>query len=217
MKVGTDAILLGIWCDINDTNSILDVGTGSGIIALLLASRSKANIHAIELDENSVKEAEINFNNFSGNHLTIIHDNFNNFASSSEQKYNLIVSNPPFFNNSLLPNNKSRKAARHAQRLSHNQLCKGATSLLSNGGKFCIVLPYDIAISFISTANEFNLHLHKQQIIYPKPNTQANRINMEFRFEKPLLVISEDIIIRDEDNAHSFQYKNFVKDYLIKV
>ncbi len=217
MKVGTDAILLGIWCDISDANFILDVGTGSGIIALLLASRSKANIHAVELDEDSIKEAEINFNNFSGNQLTIIHDDFNNFANSTSQKYDLIISNPPFFKNSLLPDNKSRKAARHTQSLSHSQLCKGVTFLLSNNGKFCIVLPYGIAANFIDTANNFNLHLHRQQIIYPKPNTQANRVNMEFRFKKPLLVISDEIILRDEDNTHSLKYKKFVKDYLINI
>jgi tRNA1Val (adenine37-N6)-methyltransferase len=217
MKVGTDAILIGVWCDTNDASFILDVGTGSGIIALLIASRSKANIHAIELDEASVKEAKVNFNNFSGNKLTVIHDDFINFAGNTKQKYDLIVSNPPFFVNSLLPDKKSRIAARHTQSLSHNQLCKGVTSLLSNNGKFCIVLPYDVAISFISIANEFNLHLHKQLIIYPKPKTNPNRINMEFRLKKPSSVIVDEITIRNIDGIHSFKYKNYVNDYLIKI
>ena len=217
MKVGTDAILLAIWCDISNTKFILDVGTGSGIIALLLASRSKAKVHAVELDENSFKEARINFNNFPSNQPSAFHDDFIIFAKNSKQKYNLIVSNPPFFSDNLLPNNNSRKAARHVDGLSHNNICEGVASLLSPNGRFCIVLPNDSANVFIVIAAKFGLHLHKQLIVYPKPDTMSNRINMEFRFENITKIINEEITIRDKDGKHSFMYKNYVKDYLIRI
>ncbi|MFK5854841.1 MAG: methyltransferase [Bacteroidota bacterium] len=217
MKVGTDSILLATWCNITGAKTILDVGTGSGIIALLLASRSKAMVHAVELDENSFNEAKINFNNFSGNQPSIFHDDFNNYARVANQKYDLIISNPPYFTNSLLPQNESRKAARHTNTLNHEQLCKGVASLLSKTGGFYVVLPYDIANDFISTAAKFNLYLHKQLIIYPKPGTQPNRVNMEFRFSKLQIIITENMLVRDENNNHSVQYKSYVSNYLTRI
>ncbi len=184
MKVGTDAILLGVWCDVENADYILDIGTGSGIIALLMAARSRATIHAVELDDRSVMEARDNFiKSRFAKQFNIYKDDFNNFVVNTKQKYDLIISNPPFFNNSLLPDNESRKAARHTFNLSHQQLCEGVSSLLSRNGNFSVVLPHDIANDFIKTASNYNLHLRKQLIIYPKPNTQPNRVNMEFKFE----------------------------------
>ena len=217
MKVGTDAILLSVWCDISNANFILDVGTGSGVIALLLATRTKANVNAVELDKDSVKEAEINFSNFPDKKPVVFHDDFINFAKNSKQKYDLIVSNPPFFSNDLLPNNNSRKAACHVDGLNSNNICKGVASLLSANGSFCIVLPYDSTNDFIITAAKFALYLHKQLIIYPKPDTQPNRINMKFRFSKSQTIITEDMVIRDDNNNHSEQYKSYVSNYLIRI
>ena len=217
MKVGTDAILLGTWCDTTGAKNILDIGTGSGVISLLLASRSKAVVHAVELDNESVKEAEINFSNFPHKKPIAFHDDFINFAKNSNQKYDLIVSNPPFFCVGLVSENESRKAARYVDGLNHNNICKGTASLLSANGSFCIVLPYDYANNFKVAAASFNLHLRKQLIIYPKPNTQPNRVNMEFRFSKSQTIITEDMVIRDDDNNHSEQYKRYIKDYLLKI
>jgi tRNA1Val (adenine37-N6)-methyltransferase len=217
MKVGTDAILLAVWCDVNNASNILDVGTGSGVIALLLATRSLAKVHAVELHEDSAAEAALNFKNYPANKILIFEDDFNNFAVNQKQKYDLIVSNPPFFTNSLLPDSKSRNAARHTNTLSHNQLCKGVTSLLSENGKFSLVLPHEIAINFTKIASKFNLHLHRQLVIHPKPNTLPNRINMEFRFKNNPTIITEKITIRNTNGEYSIQYKSFVKDYLIKI
>jgi len=218
MKVGTDAILLSIWCDISNAKTILDVGTGSGIIALLLASRSMAKVDAVELDQKSVKEAENNFQNSPySNRLTIYQDNFNEFAINTNNKYDIVISNPPFFSNDILPDNPSRKAARHIDELSHDKLCKGVASLLCESGKFCVVFPTDISTMFIEIATNYNLNLIKQQLIYSKPNAIPNRVNMEFRLDDTSKVISEDIIIRDENGEHTNQYKEYVDDYLIKI
>jgi len=214
MKVGTDAILLAVWCDIYEAKTILDVGTGSGIIALLLASRTNAKIDAIEMDNMSVAEASANFNNFRSDNLKIIHDDFIVFASQTNQKYDLIVSNPPFFSNSLLPEIESKKAARHTNSLTHWQLCKGVVSILSANGSFSLVLPYNTAPDFIKIANSFNLYLRKQLTIHPKPNRAANRVNMEFCFNKPDSIINENIIIRKANGQHTEQYKKYVSDYI---
>jgi len=216
MKVGTDAILLGVWCDVENADNILDIGTGSGVIALLMASRSKAKVHAVEIDSMSVNEAKINFNNYNSKQLSVFQDDFNNFAINSNEKYDLIVTNPPFFSDGLLPYNKSRSDARHSNKLNHDQLCKGVASLLSENGKFCLVLPYELANSFIKTASKYNIYLNKQQVIYPKPVTSPNRINMEFRFNKVSSIFSEDIILRNENGSHTDDYRILVSNYLVK-
>jgi len=218
MKVGTDAILLGLWCNISNAATILDVGTGSGIIALLLAARSNARVDAVELDNKSFKEAEINFSNSPySNQLNIYHDDFNKFAVNENSKYDIIISNPPFFSNDLLPDNPSRKAARHIDELNHENLCRGVSKLLSKNGSFCLVMPKNQSQDFIACADKYNLNLHKQQIIYPKPNTLPNRVNLEFRFEKISKVKSEEIIIRNESGEQSVQYNDYASDFMVKI
>jgi len=217
MKVGTDAILLGCWCDISNAEAILDIGTGSGIIALLIAARSSAKIDAVELDKPSAIEAGKNFNSSpTTKQLNIYNINFNDFVKQTELQYDVIISNPPFFSNDLLPRNPSRKAARHIDELSHNKLCEGVEKLLTNDGKFNVVLPIHISTNFIKTAQSYGLHLHRKLLISAKPGKNPNRVNLEFRFENRSKVIVEKITIRDENGLHSEQYKFFVGNFLMK-
>ncbi len=216
MKVGTDAILLSAWANVLGANTILDIGTGCGVIALIMAARTNAKVDAIELDEISANEAKSNFkNSLYKNRLKIINKDFNEFAIATKNKYDLIISNPPFFTNDLLPDLESRMNARHTTSLSHYKLIKGVISLLNENGKFCLVLPYDIAVEFIKISINHKLHLCKKQIVYPKPDSRPNRINMEFKLKKSSDIYKEEIVIRDINNEHSAQYKNYTKDYLI--
>ena len=218
MKVGTDAILLSVWCDVSNARTILDIGTGSGIIALLIASRSMAIVDAVELDQESVNEAQKNFQNSPySNRLNIYHVDFDRFAVNPSHKYDIIITNPPFFSNDLLPDNPSRKAARHTNKLSHTRICEGVVKILSKDGRFNIVLPSNISNEFVKLAFGYGLHLYRQQLVFPKPSLKPNRINMEFRFDVPLKVISEEIIIRDEDGNHTNQYRKYVADYLMRI
>lgn len=216
MKVGTDAILLGVWSDVNNAEYILDVGTGSGVIALLMAARSKAMVDSVELDEQSVIEARDNFTKSPfADRLAIYREDFISFAKVTKQKYDIVITNPPFFSNALLPDNQSRKAARHINGLSNDKLCDGVSRLLSKNGVFCLVLPENQSYSFIKTAKEHNLYLYRQQLVYPVSNSKPNRINMELRHNKASKVITEEIFIRDENGNHTDQYKDFTKDYLV--
>lgn len=216
MKVGTDALLLGIWTSVNNARNILDIGTGAGIIALLMAARSDAFIDAIELDKASYLEAKNNFENspFS-ERLVAIHDNFNLFAFNCNQKYDLIISNPPFFINDMRSQDQTRKNARHGDRLSYDELCKGATSLLESNGHLYLVLPYDESKIFIEIAKNNKLYVNRQQIVFPKRGSQPNRINLEFSFSEKKKIISEKFVIREENNQFTEQYIQFFKDYLI--
>lgn len=216
MKVGTDSLILGNWTQINKSGRILDVGTGSGILALLLATRSDAFVDAIELDEASFAEANNNFvNSPYADRLRAIHDDFKLFASRCDQKYELIVSNPPFFINDMRSQDLTRKNARHGDSLNYSELCGGVGQLLKLDGRFCLILPYNESKFFITTAQKNEMYVNRQMIIFPKRGAQPNRICLELLLSEPAETASEKFIIREEDGQFTEQYIHFFKDYLI--
>lgn len=217
MKVGTDAILLAVWADVGAAQSILDVGSGSGIISLLLASRCNARIHAVETDEASVKESSENFSNSTfSQQMSVQKIGFSEYADTSTHRYDLIVSNPPFFtNHRFKPKKESRKNARHVDTLNFRQLCEGVSKLLNPAGRFCCVIPQVEQKCFLETASRFQLHLQKQLNIVPVRNQKANRVNLQFGFQKPEEIITETFTIRENDFTFTAQHINFLKDFYI--
>lgn len=149
MKVGTDAVLLGAWCPIMNARRILDIGTGSGIIALMLAQRTDAKIVGVELDKEAAVQAQENAqrSKFSSR-VQVVHSNIVHYKP--EEKFDLIVSNPPFFSSSLISPNKQRSLARHADTLPLESLAKTAYQLLEPDGLFCVILPNYIADKFVN-------------------------------------------------------------------
>lgn len=149
MKVGTDAVLLGAWCPIMNARRILDIGTGSGIIALMLAQRTDAKIVGVELDKEAAIQAQENAqrSKFSSR-VQVVHSDIVHYKP--EEKFDLIVSNPPFFSSSLISPNKQRSLARHADTLPLESLAKTAHQLLEPDGLFCVILPNDIADKFVN-------------------------------------------------------------------
>jgi len=216
MKVGTDSLLLGVWINTEKTNHILDIGTGCGILSLLMAARSNAFIDAIELDKISFEEANQNFkaSPFSDRLLPIYKD-FRIYAQQCDKKYDLIISNPPFFINDMRPIEKVRSNARHGDQLNYEELCAGVVKLLDTNGRFCLVLPYEESKVFITTARRFNMHLNKQMLVFPKRGLQPNRVNLEFIKEKVTSFINEKFVIREENNLFTEQYISYFKNYLI--
>src|SRR5688572_25791334 len=137
MKVGTDAVLLGAWVSVDQAQSILDIGTGNGTIALMLAQRSSevASIEAVEIEATDALQAEENFKNSPWHaKIELHHTSIQNFFP--QKKYDLIVSNPPYFNNSHRPPNERRHQARHTITLPYHELIDATVRLLNNGGKF---------------------------------------------------------------------------------
>lgn len=217
MKVGTDAIILAVWTDLNSVGSILDIGSGSGIISLLLASRSSARIHAVEIDSASIEESTENFRNSKFSHqLSVEKVGFMEYAITSSYRYDLIVANPPFFSNyTFKPKEETRKNARHVDTLNFEQLCSGVSKLLKPDGKFCLVLPQVEQKKLIETASRFNLHLQKQLSIFPIRNQTANRVNLQLGFQKTEKIITDNYTIRENDLTFTAQHINFLKDYYI--
>lgn len=215
MKVGTDAVLLGIWTELNGVKTVLEVGTGSGIISLLLASRAKLKIDAVELDKASCEEATENFAAAElKSELKVFHSDFNDFVASHQEKYDLIISNPPFFINDLKSENQSRRQARHTDTLTYGQLIQGTLKLLNPLGKLSVVLPYKESRIFIPMAKEVGMFLQKQMLVFPKHCTPPNRINLLFGKEESVLK-TDKLIIRKEDGNLTQQYLDLVDDFYL--
>lgn len=215
MKVGTDAVLLGIWTDLTGIVTAVDVGAGSGVISLLLASRSPLRVDAVELDKDSFEEASKNFaGSLFSNRLKVFHVDFNAFILIAGKKYDLVISNPPFFINNLQSRSLKKRMARHAETLTYGQLLEGSRDLLNPNGKLSVVLPYDESRFFVSLALTAGFHIEKQMLIFPKYCKGPNRINLLMGL-KPVTVQNWKFIIRNEDGKFTEQYLDFVKDYYL--
>ncbi len=217
MKVGTDGVLLGAWANVELTERILDVGTGTGLIALMMAQRnSTAMIDAIEIDEQAYLQAGINFSNsLWKTRLNVKHADFQSYVKIQEKKYDLIVSNPPYFSNAVKNDCDKKRTARHTDSLSFDELIEGAVSLLSKEGRFSVVLPAEVEGSFIQLASGSSLKLNKLCRVKPTPAKPPKRVLMEFSFmEKELK--TEDLIV-EEFGRHQYseKYKLLTKDFYL--
>jgi len=216
MKVGTDAVLLGIRTELEGVTDVLDIGTGCGIIPLLLAARStKIKVDAVELDFDSFEEASENFlqSPFAGS-LKAFHADINNFDPATEKKYDLVISNPPFFINDHRPEHTGRKMARHTDTLRYDQLVEVALRFLKPDGRFSVVLPYRESKVFLELAEQSGLYLQRKILIFPKPCKEPNRVNMMLGTSAAILK-TEKFIIRNEDGSFTRQYLNTVKEFYL--
>ena len=189
MKVGTDGVLLGAWADCENAKSILDIGAGTGLISLMLAQRSIAKIEAVEIDEVACVQAKENIKKSLWNdRIEIINKSFQDFSKSTNEKYDLIVSNPPYFQNSLYAPDEKRTDARHNSNLKLDDLLNGALKLLPEKGKLSIILSYLEGALFILKAAENGLFCVRQTKVLPKPDREPKRLLLEFMKEKLPLI-----------------------------
>lgn len=207
MKVGTDGVLLGAWTPIEGARRILDIGTGTGLVALMLAQRSEAQIDAVEIDDLACEEAKYNFEHSAWtDRLQIFHSDFLNYTGSSAESYDLIVSNPPFFINSMKTCDPALAVARHNDALSFGQLILGARKLLSDSGRLCVIIPFTSCVEFRETARLAGFCLRQQTHVIPKTGKAPKRVLLEFTIEKGY-PIENEITILDENGLYSSAFK----------
>ncbi len=214
MKVGTDGVLLGAWADAGNANRILDIGTGSGLIALMLAQRSEttATIDAVEIGAEDTQQAKENITNSPWSEkITVHHSSIQDF--SSPLKYDLIVSNPPYFKNSLHSPSDKRTAARHTPTLSYEDLLTSATRLLAEQGKFAVVLPVKEGNAFITLAQFQGLYCSRQAAFFTKQDKPQERWLLEF-VRQPAISKTEKITLFD-GQGWSNEYKKLVLDFYL--
>jgi len=213
MKVGTDAVLLGAWMPIPENcDNILDIGSGCGVISLMLAQRTEAMITGIDMDKKSVKEAQKNAENSPWKErIHFFQENVQDFIQKTPQKFRLIITNPPFFENSLKSPKSKRNRSSHNDNLSFETLISSVDMLLTEKGVFGIILPINIVDKIKIITLEKRLYATKKTYIYPTPYKKPNRILIMFeREEKPCE--KDQLVIRD--NGYTDEYLLLVKEYL---
>lgn len=215
MKVGTDAVLLACLASTENCKQILDIGCGSGIISLICGQNSNAEILGIDIDNDSIEQAKDNFKLSPWRErLQASCISLQDFASSSTKHFDLIISNPPFFVDSMKSETEKRNLARHNDHLSFQDLIISSKSLLNAQGRIVIILPFTEGLEFIKIASENNLFLSKQISVFPKKSKEANRLVIEFSLNSNTTTKLE-LIIREENNEYTKEYIELTKDFYL--
>ena len=214
-KVGTDGVLLGTWVDVKDKTKVLDIGTGSGLIPLIIAQRSlNTEITGVEIDELSFLEATENVKKSPwNNRITILHTTIQVFAEKSVNEFDLIVSNPPYFINSMKSGNKKKNTARHTDSLSFEDLLKSAKKSLSSTGTLTLVLPKTEGDIFIETAKIYGFHLVRLTEVQSKKDKPIERLLMAFSFQKKELKKDNLIIQFETRNGYTAEYRQLTEEF----
>ncbi len=216
MRVGTDAVLLGAWADVNKSKHILDIGTGCGVIALMLAQRTEEDvlIDAIDIDAASYEEAGLNFHYSPwATKLKVRLTSLQNFKSDTP--YDLIVSNPPFFTNSYKPERLTRVQARHTTELDALTLISSVKQLLSKSGKLCVVLPFTEGLEFIMLCERHELYCTRKFSVRGREHKPIERWLLEFQLSNTEPEHGE-IIIHDTGDTWADSYNTLTKDFYLK-
>jgi tRNA1Val (adenine37-N6)-methyltransferase len=220
MKIGTDGVLLGAWTPLdNNPNSILDIGTGTGIIALMLAQRSNAQqIDALEIDEDAYEQAVDNFENSPWSEkLYCYHAGLDEFVEEPEDEYDLIVSNPPFYTEDYKTEDEKRDLARFADAMPFDELLEAVALLLSENGIFSVIIPYKEEENFIVLANDWELYPIKITRVRGAFKTPIIRSLIAFkRFELPVLV-ADELVIEISRHEYTDKYIALTKDFYLKM
>lgn len=219
MKVGTDGVLLGAWTPlINNPYSVLDIGAGTGLIALMLAQRSNAEqIDALEIDENAYEQATDNFENSPWNdRLFCFHAGLDEFMEEPEDEYDLIVSNPPFYTDAYKSDNAQRDIARFEDALPFEDLVEAADLLLSENGIFAVIIPFKEEEHFIALANSYELYPLKITRVKGTSNSETKRSLLAFsRFQQSPLI--DELIIEISRHNYTPEYTELTKDFYLKL
>jgi tRNA1Val (adenine37-N6)-methyltransferase len=217
MKVGTDGVLLGAWSNVENAVSALDIGCGTGLIALMIAQRNaKIKVDAVEIDADAAAEAIENVrNSIFAEKIEIFSASIQNFAEICTKKYDLIVSNPPFFANSLKCSNPKRNLARHADTLIYSDLLLVAEKLLEPNGLFSVIFPEEQCDNFIFSADKQKLFLVRQTKIFTTPKSKCRRRLMTFS-KKNSAKFTDKLIIENSPNSFTREYVALTKDFYLK-
>ena len=217
MKVGFDGILLGAWCDIDEDKVILDVGTGTGLIALMVAQRNKsAMICAIEPDRDSYIEANANFNSSSWkSRIVLKNQSLQEFAKESRTKFDHIVCNPPYFHDGQKSNEDRKAKARHAIDLTFEDLLRCSKSLLVKNGKLSIILPPNEGQKLIDKAKKINFSVLRICEVYTK--TKVERMLISHSLTDDLPNSKSLLNIYTAEGDYTQEYINMVKDFYWKM
>ena len=220
MKVGTDGVLLGAWANLgHNPNSVLDIGAGTGIIAMMLAQRSDSElIDAIEIDNDAYEQCVENFENSTwSDRLFCYHASLKEFVDEVDDKYDLIISNPPFYSKSYKSENIQRDLARFEDAMPFEHLIDSVSKLLSDNGRFSVIIPFkEEEENIISLASKKNLFPNKILRVKGNLSSKITRSLIEFSFKEKDTKINE-LIIETKRHLYTEEYINLTKDFYLKM
>ena len=217
MKVNTDGVLLGAWASAHNPQLILDIGTGSGLVSLMLAQRYPAGcLLGIDIDQGACAQSKINFAQSPwAERMYVEHVSLQEFALSTHRKFDLIVSNPPFFNNSLKNPSKERTLARHTDSLSHKELFSCAKKLLTHTGTFCVVLPSESYVDVVEIAISLGFFHVATCFVHPTLQHDAKRVLLQFDAQKSDFNTSKLVIETTQRHCYTDEFKVLTKDFYL--
>lgn len=219
MKIGTDSVLLGAWTSLkNNPFSVLDIGAGTGVLSLMMAQRSMAeNIEAIEIDVDAFEQCSENFENSSWpDRLFCYHASLLEFVEEIEDKFNLIICNPPFYSEDYKTDNQARDLARFNDAMPFEHLIYAVANLLSDNGIFSVVIPFKEEESFITLASKVGLFPNRNLHVKGNPDSVIKRSLLEFSFKENETETSE-LIIETRRHQYTEDYINLTKDFYLKM
>ena len=217
-KVGTDAVLLGAWVDVSKSASILEIGTGTGVIAMMMAQKTNASITAVELNSDAASQAEYNFQRAPFGRLKLINEAIQDFAQTSEEKFDHILCNPPFFQFSSKPDSDTLQNAKHTDSLEPSDLIASSALLTSKRGRLSVVIPYSDQNYWIELAASEGLYPRRKLLVRPAPEFDYKRVLIEFgKVEGPCN--EQDITLEEgesDQRSYTSKFQEMMKDYFIR-
>ena len=219
MKVNTDGVLLGAWSDISGKKSALDIGLGTGIIALMIAQKNKEIIvTGVEIDQKSHQIAAMNMQNSPfKDRLGSVNSSIQEFASTTNSKFDLIVSNPPFFSGGTFSSNENKAMVRHTVKLPHIDLLQSVNRLILPNGHFDLILPYLEGLRFVELAIKSRLFPHKIIEVRPRQNNPIERLLIRLSPVPIKSVYRDELIIHNGwgPNEYSNEFVKLTKDFYL--
>lgn len=215
MKVGTDGVLLGAWTDVSSAQRILDIGTGTGLISLMLAQRCEARIRAVDIDRDAVEQAKGNVAASPWrDRIEVELQDIRRYIS--DEGFDVIVSNPPYFIDSLKCPDIQRNIARHTDHLDFENLIEAAARLLHPKGTFSVIIPMDGAEVFKAIARRYRLHLSRQTSVYTKPGAKPKRVLLAFKCF-PTECIADELTVELSRHLYSKEYIALTQDFYLNL
>lgn len=216
MKIGTDAMLLGAYSSETDFKKALDIGCGCGILSLMLAQQGEGAVYAIDIDKNAVAEATENFqNSLWSTRLTAEHISLQEFAAQTDQKFNKIISNPPYFQNSLKSLTKGRNLARHNQSLTDKELAESVAKLICTNGHFDVIIPFDSAEELEKYMLIEGLNLHSQMLIRNRKDEPPIRVIQRYSANDQMGLVCNTLVLFNDNRSYSDQFKEFTRKFYL--
>jgi len=219
MKIGTDGVLLGAVASVNNSPfSVLDIGAGTGILGLMFAQKSNAEIiDAIEIDDLAYEQCVSNFEQSPwGDRLFCYHASLQEFAEEIDDTYDLIICNPPFYTDNYKTENERRNKARFEDAMPFEHIVIAVAKLLEQTGTCHIIIPYKEEKTFIDLAKQVNLYPNSILRVKGNPSAEIKRSIIEFSFKKSDIEIKE-LIIEIERHQYTQDYINYTKDFYLKM